>query len=110
MERRSRDDLVFSLFRVIRLLLREKPYICRMNGKSRLFYPALLLLLVLLWAGNLAYGTVSIPLGEVIRILLGDSVEQTAWQHIVVHHKCLRPHFQKKNKCRQFEWFTISYL
>ena len=75
MERRSRDDLVFSLFRVIRLLLREKPYICRMNGKSRLFYPALLLLLVLLWAGNLAYGTVSIPLGEVIRILLGDSVE-----------------------------------
>ena len=87
MERRSRDDLVFSLFRVIRLLLREKPYICRMNGKSRLFYPALLLLLVLLWAGNLAYGTVSIPLGEVIRILLGDSVEQTAWQHIVLQSR-----------------------
>ena len=87
MERRSRDDLVFSLFRVIRLLLREKPYICRMNGKNKLFYPALLLLLVLLWAGNLAYGTVSIPLGEVIRILLGDSVEQTAWQHIVLQSR-----------------------
>ena len=87
MERRSRDDLVFSLFRAIRFLLWEKPYICRMNGKSRLFYPALLLLLVLLWAGNLAYGTVSIPLGEVIRILLGDSVEQTAWQHIVLQSR-----------------------
>lgn len=87
MERRSRDDFAFSLFSAIKFLLREKPYICRMNGKSRLFYPVLLLLLVLLWAGNLVYGTVPIPLGEVIRILSGEPVEQAAWQHIVLQSR-----------------------
>jgi iron complex transport system permease protein len=41
------------------------------------------LVTLLLFAGNVAYGTVDIPLGEVIRILLGEETERAAWISIV---------------------------
>jgi iron complex transport system permease protein len=43
----------------------------------------LLALLFVLFAGSLAYGAVSIPLGRIPDILWGRETEQIAWQHIV---------------------------
>lgn len=54
-----------------------------MNKQVLLFYPLLAVLLLGLFVGGLAYGTVSIPLGQVIDILLGKGSEHVAWQHIV---------------------------
>ena len=44
-------------------------------------------MLILLFAANLVWGAVSIPLGEVIRILSGGEVETAAWQHIVLQSR-----------------------
>lgn len=55
-----------------------------MNKKVALFYPFLTLLLVLLFMGSLAYGAVSVPLGDVMQILLGKDSERIAWQNIVL--------------------------
>ena len=41
----------------------------------------------LLFAANLVYGAVHIPLGEVVRILLGNGSEQAAWQFIVIQSR-----------------------
>ena len=54
-----------------------------MKQKAIVYYPLLIFLLLCLWIGNLMYGSVSIPLHEVIHILFGKGSEQTAWQHIV---------------------------
>jgi len=54
-----------------------------MKQKGIVFYPLLVFLLLCLWIGNLMYGSVSIPLLEVIQILFGKGSEQAAWQHIV---------------------------
>lgn len=54
-----------------------------MNKQVLLFYPLLSLLLLGLFIGGLAYGTVSIPLGQVMDILLGKGSDNVAWQHIV---------------------------
>lgn len=43
--------------------------------------------LLLLFAANLVYGAVSIPLGEVVNILLGNGTEKAAWQHIVLQSR-----------------------
>jgi len=55
-----------------------------MNKKVSLFYLFLTLLLILLFMGSLAYGAVSIPLGEVFQILIGKGTERIAWQNIVL--------------------------
>ena len=54
-----------------------------MNQKGIVYYTLLIFLLLCLWIGNLMHGTVSIPLHEVIHILLGKGSEQAAWQPIV---------------------------
>lgn len=56
-----------------------------MNKQAMVYYPLLCLLLVLLFAGGLAYGAVSIPISSVVDILLGQEVERMAWQNIVLH-------------------------
>ncbi|MCD8193796.1 MAG: iron ABC transporter permease [Tannerellaceae bacterium] len=52
-----------------------------------LYYPCLLLLLVLLFMASLAYGAVSIPFGQVVDILLGKGAEKIAWQNIVLQSR-----------------------
>ena len=55
-----------------------------MMHRKTFFYPAAACVLLVLFAANLVYGAVSIPLGEVVRILLGGATEKAAWQQIVV--------------------------
>jgi len=54
-----------------------------MKQKGVLYYSLLIFLLLCLWIGNLIYGAVSIPLQEVLHILLGKGSDQVAWHHIV---------------------------
>jgi len=54
-----------------------------MKQKGAIYYLLLVFLLLGLWIANLIYGSVSIPLHEVISILLGKGSEQVAWQQIV---------------------------
>lgn len=59
-----------------------------MIRKGTFFFPLLFLFLLVLWVGNLMYGTVSIPLDEVVRILLGQKIEHhPAWQNIVLQSR-----------------------
>ena len=58
-----------------------------MKQKEIVFYPLLIFLLLCLWIGSLMYGSVSIPLHEVIYILLGKGAEQASWQHIVLQSR-----------------------
>ncbi|MDL2221454.1 iron ABC transporter permease [Parabacteroides sp. OttesenSCG-928-N08] len=55
-----------------------------MNTNKSYFYPLLSLLLLLLFVGSLAYGSVSIPFGEVMQILLGNGSDRPSWAHIVL--------------------------
>lgn len=55
-----------------------------MKKKAPLFYLFLTGLILILFIGSLAYGSVSIPLGEVFYILLGKESERVAWQNIVL--------------------------
>jgi iron complex transport system permease protein len=52
-----------------------------------LFYLLPGLLLIVLFAGSLAYGAVSIPPGSVLDILCGREPERIAWQHIVLQSR-----------------------
>lgn len=54
--------------------------------KTFFFFSAGAALLVL-FVANLVYGSVSIPLGEVVNILLGNDAEKAAWQHIVLQSR-----------------------
>lgn len=54
-----------------------------MNRQATVFYPFLVFLLIVLFLGSLAYGAVSIPIGQVIDILLGREAEKASWQHII---------------------------
>ena len=54
-----------------------------MKQKGIAYYLLLVLLLLGLWIANLIYGSVSIPLHEVIAILFGKGSDQVAWQNIV---------------------------
>lgn len=56
-----------------------------MNQKSWLFYPILGGILIVLFLGCLAYGSVAIPPGQVIDILSGQGAEKLAWEQIVWH-------------------------
>lgn len=49
--------------------------------------PVLILLLLILWIANLMYGTVSIPLAEVVGILSGRETAFPAWQSIVMQSR-----------------------
>ncbi len=51
---------------------------------SRLFFPLLITLLLILFAGSLMYGSVSIPLDALFDILTGKDPERMAWKSIVV--------------------------
>ena len=61
-------------------------YVCSMNRKKLLFL-LLGIALVALFMANLLYGSVSIPLKEVVRILLGKESNQAAWQHIILQSR-----------------------
>ena len=56
-----------------------------MYKRASLFYLSLTLLLFLLFIGGLAYGSVAIPIGDVVDILRGKEVDTVAWQYIVSH-------------------------
>jgi iron complex transport system permease protein len=58
-----------------------------MISKKALFYPAAACTLFLLFAANLIFGAVSIPLGEVLHILSGEDTEKAAWQHIILQSR-----------------------
>lgn len=55
-----------------------------MNRQAWFFYPVLVALLLLLFMGSLAYGSVSIPFEQVINILTGKGTDQLAWKYIVL--------------------------
>ncbi|MDF9830841.1 iron ABC transporter permease [Parabacteroides sp. PF5-6] len=55
-----------------------------MKKKTSLFYLFLAGLIVCLFVGSLAYGSVSIPPGDVWDILWGKGHERMAWQNIVL--------------------------
>lgn len=58
-----------------------------MKKKAPLFYLFLGGLLLCLFLGSLAYGSVSIPLGEVWDILMGKEGSRAAWQNIVLQSR-----------------------
>ena len=58
-----------------------------MKKQAFIFYPLLLLLLFMLFAGGLVYGAVSIPVESVVNILLGEGTERLAWQNIVLQSR-----------------------
>lgn len=58
-----------------------------MNKQALFFYPFLLVILLLLFAGGLVYGAVSIPFESVVKILLGHDTERMAWQNIVLQSR-----------------------
>ena len=47
----------------------------------------LVLLIMVLFALNLTVGSVSIPVGDVVRILMGDETEKASWQFIVLQSR-----------------------
>lgn len=51
------------------------------------YFPLLGAWLVVLAIGGLTYGSVSIPVGDVIRILSGQDIDHRAWQHIVIESR-----------------------
>ena len=56
--------------------------------RKKTFFLALAgFVLVALFAANLLYGSVSIPLHEVISILFGNETEKIAWQHIILQSR-----------------------
>lgn len=58
-----------------------------MNRQVLLFYPLLVILLVLLFMGSLMYGAVSIPVDSVVDILMGKGSDRAAWQNIVMQSR-----------------------
>lgn len=54
--------------------------------RSALPYLLILLILLLFWA-NLLYGSVQIPITEVVSILFGGEPEKAAWQYIVLESR-----------------------
>ncbi|MDD4589117.1 MAG: iron ABC transporter permease [Parabacteroides sp.] len=58
-----------------------------MNRQALIYYPLLLCLLLVLFAGGLVFGSVHIPLDSVIRILSGNEMERLAWQNIVLQSR-----------------------
>ena len=58
-----------------------------MKKQAFIFYPLLLVLLFMLFAGGLVYGAVSIPVESVVNILLGEGTERLAWQNIVLQSR-----------------------
>ena len=58
-----------------------------MNKQALFFYPFLVVILLVLFAGGLVYGAVSIPLESVVNILLGHEAEKAAWQNIVLQSR-----------------------
>ncbi|MEG1749660.1 MAG: iron ABC transporter permease, partial [Tannerellaceae bacterium] len=58
-----------------------------MNKQALIFYPLLIVLLVVLFVGSLVYGAVSIPPDHVVQILFGQGSERMAWQNIVLQSR-----------------------
>lgn len=59
-----------------------------MYKKSKTWIYALLaVLIVVLFAASLAYGSVSIPLKVVCQIMLGQETDKIAWQHILLQSR-----------------------
>ena len=58
-----------------------------MNRKKKYVFLFSGFVLITLFAANLAYGAVSISIGEVVKILFGGSSGNEAWQHIVLQSR-----------------------
>ncbi len=58
-----------------------------MNKQAWLFYPLLVFLLLLLFAGSLAYGSVRIPFEQVVSILVGNGSDREVWTHILLQSR-----------------------
>ena len=56
-------------------------------NKGVLYCWGLVLMIVVLFALNLMVGSVSIPAGDVVRILMGDETEKASWQFIVLQSR-----------------------
>ena len=50
-------------------------------------YSLLLVILILLFIGNLMYGAVDIPLGATLNILTGQEVDKVSWQNIILQSR-----------------------
>ncbi len=55
--------------------------------KSRLFFLLAVPVLLLLTVANIAIGSVSIPIGETIRILMGGEASRPSWQFIIMESR-----------------------
>ncbi len=51
---------------------------------QRFLFPALILLLVLLFVANISLGSVSIPFAEVLKSLFGRGASEETWQYIIL--------------------------
>lgn len=58
-----------------------------MKNHACFFYPLLIGGLVLLFFSGILYGAVSIPIGDVLDILLGRDVERIAWRTIILENR-----------------------
>ena len=56
-------------------------------NRGVLYCWGLVLMIVVLFALNLMVGSVSIPAGDVVRILIGDETEKASWQFIVLQSR-----------------------
>jgi len=55
------------------------------NAKA--IYAGIIILIVVLFFANLLYGSVSIPAGRIVDILLGKEVERQAWTNIILQSR-----------------------
>jgi iron complex transport system permease protein len=55
--------------------------------RASLFFPSLIILLLVLFTGSLVYGAVSIPPGSVADILLGGEPARASWRNIVLQSR-----------------------
>ena len=62
-------------------------YVCEMIRKSTFFLILSGFILLALFLANLIYGAVSIPVGEVVGILLGKDAGDAAWRHIILQSR-----------------------
>lgn len=56
-------------------------------NNHRIAYWISSVLLILLFVGNLLYGAVHIPLGDIFKILFGRGCDNIAWQHIILESR-----------------------
>lgn len=55
--------------------------------RSSVFIFLLFVSMVVLFVGNLVFGSIHIPFRQVLRVLMGDEAERASWQFVILHSR-----------------------